>query len=202
MKNKNSIITLSFLSLLALGNLLGQSIPEANDCNYITSGYYQKLYKADIALKKGNTEEAYQYLLQLEQLCPLQETIGYYEMSNLVRLLLEYKECEKALDYMDYLITYRGYKIDFFSKMEHYSELSYLPDWNSILASFEKKEATFVSDTVLVALFQKMEERDQQYRLIIQPYYHQDSVATRNKNSEYIRLYDAMRKQTIQTIMN
>ena len=133
-------------------------------CNYIESGYYQDVYKADLELYKGNHEKAYQYLQSAEQKCKMINMLMYYEIDKYIPLLLEYNELQKAVHYINFLISEQGYQLENFEKLPHFEKLKTLNNWGDIYQSLAEAEKTFVSDTALALEFQAMQEKDQRYR--------------------------------------
>lgn len=157
---KNSIIGL-ILCMFSF-SLLAQK--KNNGYNYIQSGYYQHIYKADLELLKNNHKKAYKHLKKAETSAPMLNLPMYYETYNYVMLLLEYKQYNKALYYMDQLITNNGYSMDDFSSLKNYTCLQKLPLWDSLFLSMDQKVKAFQSDTAWVLLLDEIGERDQRHR--------------------------------------
>jgi hypothetical protein len=76
--------------------------------NYITSGYYQLVYDADIAYLEGNYKLAFEKLQQAERCCPLINQQIYQEMELYCRLLMQNGQFVKAISYMDTLANKYG----------------------------------------------------------------------------------------------
>jgi hypothetical protein len=143
--------------------LCGNSIPERPDCNYISSGYYQIIYEADIAYLSGDKELAYQKISQAEKLCPLIEQSMYYEISKYVELLCERNHFEKATQYITQLVSDYGYLPEKFENEDYFSALSAYTDWNSLKQQLTYSSEEFYNrvDTLLVKELKTMTGNDQ-----------------------------------------
>ncbi len=132
--------------------------------NYITSGYYQLIYEADLAFLSGKKDLAYKKIQQAEATCPLIEQIMYYEISRYVQLLCENKEYDKVVDYIFILVEKYGYSVEkveqLCAKMQEYINFDQLKPKLSILyRSFYNKV-----DVELVAKLNDMVTQDQTVR--------------------------------------
>jgi hypothetical protein len=88
-------------------SLTGQSKRE-NKCDYITSGYYQLVYEADIAKLEGNDSLAIVKLQEAEKRCPLINQFQYREIELYCRLLMKNRQFDKAISYLDTLAVSYG----------------------------------------------------------------------------------------------
>ncbi|MDR0438136.1 MAG: hypothetical protein LBH22_07550 [Bacteroidales bacterium] len=156
------------LSFIALGLLIICSTLKAENCEcYVQSGYYQDVYNADIELLRGNPEKAYKYLQSAEQKCKMINMGMYYEIDKYIPFLLEHDELEKALYYIDLLVSEQGYRLENFQELTYFEKLKTLNSWDDIYQSLVQAEKVFVSDTAVFLRFQEMNERDQYYRRLL-----------------------------------
>jgi hypothetical protein len=81
---------------------------DTHNPDYITNGYYQLIYEADIALLENNDDCAFQKLQAAEKVCPLIEQDHYHEITNYTKLLIKRDSCDKALYYLEKLASEYG----------------------------------------------------------------------------------------------
>jgi hypothetical protein len=93
------------LLYILLSNL---SYAQNSKIDYITSGYYQLVYEADIAELEGNDKLAFAKLQEAEKCCPLINQSQFTEMEIYCRLLMQNQQFEKAIAYMDTLANIYG----------------------------------------------------------------------------------------------
>jgi hypothetical protein len=137
--------------------------PEQSVCNYVSSGYYQLIYEADIAYLSGDKEGAYQKIKQAENVCPLIEQEMYYEISNYIELLCERDQFEKAIQYVTLLVRDYGYLPDQFEKEDYFQSLSAHIDWGILKQQLAGLSKAFYNrvDTLLVTELKTMTKNDQ-----------------------------------------
>ncbi|MDR0694496.1 MAG: hypothetical protein LBF81_04250 [Prevotellaceae bacterium] len=154
------------LYLLLCGVLCISNTPAQPGCNYISSGYYQLIYEADIAYLSGDRELAYQKVSQAEKLCPLIQQPMYYEISNYIELLSERNYFEKAIQYITLLVSDYGYLPEWFEKRDYFPALSAYTDWNSLKQQLTNASNEFYSkvDTLLVKELKTITKNDQVVR--------------------------------------
>jgi hypothetical protein len=158
-----------FLCIIITCNwILNISIVANNPpCNYITSGYYQKIAEAKLSVLNGNDSLAYIYLIQAEQLCPPLHA-SYYEGYTYTRLLIKYGNFDKAAKYMMNLISQNGYSLSDFKYFEGYKKMKKRQSWDSLKRALARAEKQFSPDTSTVSFFEKMLNEDQYYRIAYQ----------------------------------
>ncbi|MDH6355971.1 hypothetical protein M2132_002322 [Dysgonomonas sp. PH5-45] len=122
---------------------IGIALQAQEAVDYITSGYYQFIYEADIAHLEGNDSLAYQKLQQAEQVAPLKEQDTYYEMSLYIDLSLEKGHYEKAVHYMNILVSEYGRDPSTF--------------WDEDASYFASLQKHINTDSLLTTLNQKLE---------------------------------------------
>lgn len=132
-------------------------------CNYISSGYYQLIYEADIAYLSNDKETAYQKIQQAEDVCPLIEQEMYYEISHYIELLCEHDQFEKAIQYIILLVDDYGYFPEQFEKEDYFQSLSNHTDWNVLKQQLAELNEAFYNrvDTLLVTGLKTMTRNDQ-----------------------------------------
>lgn len=148
---------LFFLLLFILGRGISQT-------DYIEINYYSEIEKAKWYLFKDNDMEAYQIYLKLDQKCELRNFSTYYESENLVILALKFRNFDIAYKYMTILTEKYGYTLSEFEKMDYYSEMQNMDNWDSIVTNLKNIEANFKEDTIIVTDFKRIIEEDQFYR--------------------------------------
>jgi hypothetical protein len=137
---------------------------EQCNCNYIVSGYYTALYRADIEYLRENKDKMFEYLQAAENKCPMLNMLTFYEVERYIPLLLERDSLQKSLYYINFLISEQGYQLDEFSDFSCFYKLQNLNNWDSIERNLLNIEKNFVSDTIFAMKFNAMQYRDQRYR--------------------------------------
>jgi hypothetical protein len=144
--NRLLIFTI-FWSGICVVNLLNAQDLQNKD--YISSGYYQLIYEADIAYLEGNDSLAYVKLQEAEKTCPLLNQSIYNEMDLYSKLLLQNKDFGKAIYYMEKLATeYGAMPVQTFLALEK----------DSVFANSLLREYPLFKDSVLPAIIQKCNE--------------------------------------------
>jgi hypothetical protein len=118
-------------------------------CDYISSGYYQLVYEADIAYLEGNDKLAFEKLQEAEKTCILLNQFVYEEIELYSKLLLKNKDFDKAIYYIEKLATEYG-KMPFNILVSSYQD--------SILTSNLLAEFPAFNDSILSAIMQKSQE--------------------------------------------
>jgi hypothetical protein len=116
--------------------------------NYITSGYYQLVYEADIAYLEGNKDLAFEKLQEAEKRCELLNQFSYGEMEIYSILLFEKGDFSKAIYYMEKLAIEYG--------REPYLILMAIQDNSVIMNNLLIEFPTFY-DTIIADIIQKSE---------------------------------------------
>jgi len=147
MKNLWSNSVLFFL-MCSMTSLNAQN--EAKKPNYITSGYYQLVYEADIAHREGNDSLAFAKLQEAEKCCPLINQILYREIDLYVQLLVENGDFTKAIAYSDTLAGKYG-------DATGVSSIGDMIDNDSVLYKKFVSEFPAFKDFIIPALIRKSE---------------------------------------------
>jgi hypothetical protein len=167
----NLIFSILVFEILCI-NMLNAQINTKPD--YITSGYYQLVYEADIAYLEGNDTLAYVKLQAAENTCNLLNQTEYQEMELYSMLLLKNKDFGKAIYYMEKLATEYG-KMPFrlLIKLEEDSMLiskllaEYPAFYDSIIpAVVQKGEAFYYTPEreLMITELTEMTKKDQNIR--------------------------------------
>jgi hypothetical protein len=141
--------------------------------DYITSGYYQLVYEADIAHLEGNDDLAFEKLSEAEKCCPLLNQLMYSEMELYSSLLVKKRMFTQALYYAEKLATEYGSLSILFNDLEDDSLLlnellvEYPAFIDSIVPSLLSKCDGFYTPEreVLLEELSGMCERDQTVRV-------------------------------------
>jgi hypothetical protein len=156
------------LALYLFGTLIiGYSQNNKCPCDYVSSGYYQLVYEADVAYLSGDKETAYQKMTAAEKACPLIEQSIYREISNIyMDLLVEYKHFDDAVYYLSILVRDYGFPVALLEKKDYFPSLSSHIDWEPLRAELYQLNAAFYSrvDTNLVKEIKAMQLQDQAVR--------------------------------------
>jgi hypothetical protein len=170
--NKNTIIVLIFLAF-SVSSLTGQS-EHNRKCDYITSGYYQLVYEAEIAYLEGNYSLAFAKLQEAERLCPLISQSHSREIDLYCCLLMQNRQFDKAISYMDTLaVVYGTFPARVSVDLEKDSILAKdllasKPDfYNKIFPELWTKSESFYTPErdSLVKILNTMSENDQKVRI-------------------------------------
>jgi hypothetical protein len=163
----NSLIAFCILCFLSV------QAQNSNSYNYITSGYYQLVYEADIAHMEDNDSLAFALLQQAEMRCPLINQGRYQEIDLYCHLLLKNGQFNKAIAYMDSLaINYGTLPVSVFKNLGTDSImrkelLLNVPDfYDSIFPKlFAKSNSFYTSEKdSLVTILNEMGYNDQNIR--------------------------------------
>ena len=77
--------------------------------DYIVSGYYQLIYKAEIAYLEGDYDLAFALLQEAESRVPLINQRTYREIDLYIWLLIKNGQYDKAIYYMEHLAVSYGH---------------------------------------------------------------------------------------------
>ena len=143
--------------------------------DYIASGYFQLIYKADIAYLEGNYDLAFALLQEAEKRVPLINQRVYREIELYIWLLTKNGQYDKAIYYMEHLavnygqhpfgITFRFYnnpdvKNRFIENNPDFFETTLLEIW-------EKSESFYTPGRLeLIQLLTEMTYNDQRVRTL------------------------------------
>ncbi|MDH6353719.1 hypothetical protein M2132_000036 [Dysgonomonas sp. PH5-45] len=133
--------------------------------DYITSGYYQLIYEADIARLEGKPDRAFELYSKAEKVAPLLNQRGFNEMMYYAEGLMRNRQFDKAIYYAKkFAKEYGGLATEFFMLNEIdsllYQELLLeYPSFNdSILLEIGMSFQAFYDDPERKALVQELKE--------------------------------------------
>jgi len=160
---------IAFSCFLCFLNIKAQN----NKYDYISSGYYELVYEADIAHRVGNDSLAFIKLQEAEKRCPMIYQQMYQEMDLFCFLLLKNGQYDKSISYMDTLATKYGtlplgvlYEMDTDSIIRKELLLKVPNFYDSVVPRLYAKYENFYTperDSV-IQILKKMSDEDQKVR--------------------------------------